>query len=199
MRSLVAILVPMPIPSAETVGPVFYVTRSGSECLMKPLPRIHWMASLSNVTLQPGPAKPMRKSGRNHRVDRCADAVKATRTNAGYNSGHSLHQCTLESGPPAQKWHGSPCSPSLRMFRMLWASAQSVSVDRLRLLDASCPRQDGIASAFKFQRSCLHICAQCLLTTSPVSISRMNLVSLDLSPLGWRDSLLRRYGFDVLR
>ena len=75
---------------------------------------------------------------------------------------------------------------------MLLASAQSVSVDRLRLLEAGWPRQDCIASAFKFPRSCLHTCSQFLPSTCPISISRMTLVALDLSQSGWRDSLLRR-------
>jgi len=74
--------------------------QSVSDCLIKPLPRMH--TSLSLVTLQSGPAKPNRKSGRNHRlspsVARCADAVKATWTKAGCHTGHSWHKCTLESG-----------------------------------------------------------------------------------------------------
>ena len=80
IHSLVAILVPMPILPAESSDPVCHVTRSGSECLIKPLPRIQ--ASLSLAILQSGPAKPKRKSGQNYRLfppsARCADAVKTT-------------------------------------------------------------------------------------------------------------------------
>ena len=80
MCSLVVTLVFMPMPPAEAAGPDFHDTRSGSECLIKPLPRIQ--ASLSLVILQSGPVRPKRKSGRNHRLfppdARCADAVKTT-------------------------------------------------------------------------------------------------------------------------
>ena len=89
MRSLVTTLVSMPMPLFA--GPVCHVTRSGSECLMQPDPRIQ--ASLSLVILQSGSVKPMRKLGRYHRlfppVARCADAVKATCTKAGCHAGHS--------------------------------------------------------------------------------------------------------------
>ena len=111
---------------------------------------------------------------------------------AGCHAGHSCRQCTLESGPPAQKWHGHPDSPSLRMFRIPWVSAQFGSADRLRLLEENCPRQDRIASAFKFPLKCPHTSFQWLPSTSPFSISRMTLVALDLCDSGWRDSLLRR-------
>jgi len=49
------------------------------------------------------------------------------------------------------------------------------------LLEASCPRQDRIASAFKFSLSFLHTCSQCLPPTSLLSINCMTLVALDPS------------------
>jgi len=68
MRSVVATLVSMPraMPPNKLAYPVWNVTRSGSECLIKSDPRIH--ASLSLVILQSGPANPKRRSWWNHNL-----------------------------------------------------------------------------------------------------------------------------------